>query len=325
MRISKERIEEILGGFTSKKIIVLGDVMLDRYLWGKVRRISPEAPVPIVHVTKESGNLGGAANVAGNISAMGAKVSIIGILGEDTFGKEFIKLAQQFSIDTSGLLIDANRQTTVKTRIIAHQQHVVRIDREKIERISKELEDLVLEKLKELLPNADALIIEDYNKGLLTKRLIRKSIALAKRYGKIITVDPKFDNFFDYKGVTLFKPNRREIASGLGITIETEAKMKEAGRKLSKILDCEALLVTRGEEGMTLFYRDGKIEHLETVAKEVYDVSGAGDTVISAVTLALACGANFYESAYIANHATAVAISEVGAFPVSLKELKECF
>lgn len=325
MKVTKDRINSILDEFGNKKILVLGDVMLDRYIWGKVSRISPEAPVPIVHVQRESSNLGGAANVAHNLAAMGSQAYIVGLIGNDQFGKDFTFLAKENRIKTSGLIYDGSRETTVKTRVIAHNHHVVRVDRESTEPVAKEHEYKILDVLSELIPECDAMIIEDYNKGLLTKAVISGAINIAQKHDKIVTVDPKFEHFWDYTGVTLFKPNRREVAAALGAKLDSEAKFREAGRELCEKLDAEVVLITRGEEGMTLFHKNGKMDHLETVAQEVYDVSGAGDTVISAVTLALASGANFWEAAYIANHAAAVAIREVGAFPVSLDELREAF
>jgi len=321
--ISKRRLDWLFDRFRSRKVIVLGDLMLDRYVWGTVNRISPEAPVPVVEVTNETTRLGGAANVAHNLYSLGATPIPIGVIGDDQPGQQLTALMQSLNFSTDNLIVDKFRPTVVKTRIIANDQHVVRADRESRHAINTAISQQVFEAVKKNLEQADAIIIEDYNKGLLTARLIRDVIDLANQQARIITVDPKFDNFFEYKSVTLFKPNRKEAEAALGIKINSDEALKNACQYLIERLQCQALLITLGPRGMCLMDLEGKFLQIPTKARKVHDVSGAGDTVISTLTLALAAGANLKEAITIANYAAGAVCSEVGVVPIELAKLKE--
>lgn len=322
-KIDKKRSDTLINGFRQKTILVLGDLMLDEYLFGQVSRISPEAPVPVVEVSEEKYLLGGAANVAWNIASLGAKVVPVGVIGRDRPRQTILKEFQKRKISKSGLVEDPQRHTTIKTRIVAHHQQVVRVDREHRQDLSLTSEARIIARLKKLVPAVDAVLIEDYNKGLITGRVLKAALELCRRHKKIVTVDPKFNHFLDFKGVTLFKPNVLETERALGIKIAGPADMLKAGKMLISKLRAEAVLITAGDKGMYLVTSGNKSEHIPTMAKEVYDVSGAGDTVIAVLTLALAAGASFLEAAVLANHAAGVEVSKFGVAAVSVNELKE--
>ncbi|MCX8056135.1 MAG: D-glycero-beta-D-manno-heptose-7-phosphate kinase [Ignavibacteria bacterium] len=316
IKFSQQRLNEIFSKFQNNRIAVIGDLMLDVYIWGKVARISPEAPVPVVEVQEESYRFGGAANVGMNIKSLGGKPILIGVIGYDREGTIIDALMEENDFEKEGIFYDEDRPTTVKTRIIAHNQHVVRIDKEDKRDISNEIEEKILNYLNQNKTNINAIILEDYNKGMLTKNLIHKVIEFAKSNNMIITVDPKFDNFFEYKNVTVFKPNRKETEDALGIRLDSEERVLEAGKLLKEKLNPQYLLLTRGEKGMTLFNEDSSVLNIPTRARKVADVSGAGDTVIATLTMALAAGANIEEAATIANLAAGLVCEEVGVVPV---------
>lgn len=315
------RLRELFDCFNGKQIVVVGDVMLDRYFWGSVTRISPEAPVPIVEVESESARLGGAANVAFNVKSLGGEPILIGVIGSDNSGETLRALMIENRMPSFGLLIDETRPTTVKTRVIAHHQHVVRIDRETKREISDTLRHKIIEVLTEHIQTADGIIIEDYNKGVIGKSLIRRIVDLAKEYGKVVTADPKFHNFFEYRGVTVFKPNRKEVEEVMGIRLVDEETVWEVGKAILKRLEAKSVLLTRGEKGMTLFEEDGTVTDVPTRARKVADVSGAGDTVISTLTVALVSGANIKEASALANYAGGVVCEEVGVVPINRESL----
>jgi len=316
VNFTQKRLDQIFEAFNNKRIAVIGDLMLDVYIWGKVARISPEAPVPVVEVQEESYRFGGAANVGMNIKSLGGTPILIGVIGYDREGTIIDALMEENDFDKDGIIYDDERPTTVKTRIIAHSQHVVRIDKEDKRNISEETEAKILNFLKENYSKIDAIILEDYNKGVLTKNLIHQVIEFARNNNIIITVDPKFDNFFEYKNVTVFKPNRKETEDAFGIKLDTEERIIEACKKLKEKLNPEFLLLTRGEKGMTLFGKDNSIRTIPTRARKVADVSGAGDTVIATLTMALAAGADIEEAATIANLAAGLVCEEVGVVPI---------
>ncbi len=321
IKLTKERIKSLFNEFKKQRIVVIGDLMLDRYIWGGVTKISPEAPVPVVEVDRESHRLGGAANVVYNVKSLSADVFPIGVLGKDSGGELLTNLFKDENLSIAGLIYDPERPTTIKTRIIAHNQHVVRIDREIKSAIPKNIQEKILDLLEGHLDNADGLILEDYNKGLLTPGLIEKIITIAGEKGKRVFVDPKFDNFFAYKNATLFKPNRKEIADKLGVKLKTKDDILKAGAKLHQRLNCEAVLITLGEQGMILFDR-GKVPlSVPTKAVKVHDVSGAGDTVIATMAVSIAAGANFKEAAIIANYAAGIVCGEVGIIPIDYEHL----
>jgi len=320
--IDSPRLDSFFNSFKDKKIIVLGDVMLDRYLWGIVDRISPEAPVPVVEISEEFTRLGGAANVANNLFSLGATPIPIGIIGDDQEGEQLLSQLKKLGFPTEFIIKDPSRPTAIKTRIIANDQHVVRADRESKHPVDSVIAKKVNQAVRETLRQADALIFQDYNKGLLTKAIITQTIVEANSRNTIITVDPKFDNFFAFKTVTLFKPNRKEIESALGVRIKSEEILKESCLKLMIKLQCKAVLVTLGESGMCLLESSGDFTLAPTKARKVHDVSGAGDTVISTLTLALASGANLKEAITLANYAAGAVCEEVGVVPIDPVKLR---
>jgi rfaE bifunctional protein kinase chain/domain len=304
-----------------KKIAVIGDLMLDRYIWGKVSRISPEAPVPIVDMESEQVRLGGAANVAQNIKSLSGNPYLFGVVGGDNSGKILTDMLKEKAFPIDGIIKDTSKPTTVKTRVIAHDQHVVRIDREDKKDISPQIERRLLDVLKKIISTVDGLIIEDYNKGVLSKRIIKEIIALGTVHKKVITVDPKFNNFFEYMDVTVMKPNRNEIEEVLGIRLRSRDEINAAGLTILRKLNAENVLLTLGEQGMSLFESMGDISHIPTKALNVADVSGAGDTVIATLSMALAAGASIKEAVTIANFAGGIVCGYVGIIPIDPQEL----
>ena len=290
--------------------------MVDNYVWGSVSRISPEAPVPVIEVEKETVRLGGAANVANNIKSLGGEPLLIGVVGDDTNGSLLTKLLKEQGCPTEGIVRDASRSTTIKTRVIAHKQHVVRIDHEHKGGITHSIEEQILSVLRSHIDSLDGIILEDYNKGVIVTSLIHRIIEMANDHGKVITVDPKFQNFFEYKNVSVFKPNRKEVEEALGVKISSEEDVCSAAGILKERLRAKNVLLTRGEHGMSLLDDEGRIEHLPTRAVHVADVSGAGDTVIATLTMAMTTGASIHESAALANFAGGVVCGEVGIVPI---------
>jgi rfaE bifunctional protein kinase chain/domain len=290
--------------------------MIDKYVWGTVARISPEAPVPVVEVDTETERLGGAANVANNIQSLGGIPVLFGVVGNDANGARLLQLVEQQGCTTEGIVTDESRPTTIKTRVIAHNQHVVRIDSEQKKEISAAIQEKILTVLRHIIGGLDAIIFEDYNKGVIAASLITHVIELARKNNTIVTVDPKFNNFFSYRNVTVFKPNIKEAEEALGRKLLTDADVDKAGKELLERLQAENVLITRGEKGMSLFDRSGAVVTVPTQAQKVADVSGAGDTVIATLTLALAGGATLHEAALLANHAAGVVVAEVGIVPI---------
>ena len=321
VEFSEARVKTLFDQFHGKRIGVVGDLMLDRYYWGSITRISPEAPVPVVEVESQSIRLGGAANVANNIASLGGIPLMIGVIGDDNGGKRLRALVEEAGFPSSGLVVDNSRPTTTKTRVIAHSQHVVRIDQEVKLDVGKEVQGKIFDILRKELPALDAVILEDYNKGVVVKELIHEISALARKARKTVTVDPKFNNFFEYKNITVFKPNRKETEEALGRRLTDLKSIEEAGWDLVKRLETDNVLLTLGERGMSLFERGGQVTHVSTQAKHVADVSGAGDTVISTLTMAIVAGATVREASALANHAGGVVCGEVGIVPIQLQTL----
>jgi len=313
-------IKDIFKRFRDTGILVIGDLMVDHYIWGKVKRVSPEAPVPVVEVSDEQLLPGGAANVANNLISLGARVFITGVIGKDEMGERLVKDLNRKGINTDGILIDKDRPTTMKTRIIAHNQQVVRFDRESREDIDKVTSRRMLSYVRDCLPNIKGIIISDYCKGVITKRFIPELLEItdSKRF---IAIDPKIGHFGYYKGVNLITPNINEASSGSGIEITDKRSLVMAGRRLMERLHCNAIIITRGEEGMTLFEDNGRVTHIPTSAKEVYDVTGAGDTVIATFTLSHCAGASLIDSAIYANYAAGVVVGEVGTTVINIDKL----
>ena len=323
--LSHERAISIAAAFAGKRIVVLGDVMLDEFIWGRVRRISPEAPVPVVEVDRQTLALGGAGNVVSNLVALGAAATPIGVLGDDSDADRLRSAFSELGVSTNGIVVDVARPTTVKTRIIAHSQQVVRADRESRGHITPAIEARVAARFHEQIESADAVVVSDYGKGLLTTGLLALTLKAARERGLIVCLDPKMRNFAHYQPVTVITPNNQEAADASGIPIEDEQSLTEAGRKLLGSIDTRAVLITRGEEGMALFTGGGaeaaEVTHIPTVAREVYDVTGAGDTVIAMLALALASGASLEEAAVLANHGAGVVVGKVGTASVTCDEL----
>ncbi len=312
------QFEEHLLNLKGKRILVIGDVMLDRYVWGRVSRMSPEAPVPIVEVEKEAARLGGAGNVAANILSLGAEPLLVGLIGpEGSATDELLSLMEREGISTSGLHEDSGRHTSVKTRIIAHQQHVVRADWEDTVPADGDTALGLCRKVADAMSVSDAVILQDYNKGVLSTVVLENVLPMLSESGLPVTVDPKYERFFDYRGVTVFKPNLKEVETALGTGLFDDESVAEAARLLKKRLDTENVLITRGELGMTLLESDDSVTHMGTRARHVFDVSGAGDTVIATLTSVLAAGGDVREAATLANYAAGVVVSEVGVVVIT--------
>lgn len=320
----------IINEFKNRNILVIGDLILDHYIWGKVDRISPEAPVPVVQVTRESFMLGGAANVAHNIVSLGGRASVIGLNGKDMAGEALLDMLLRNGVNCDGVFI-SNRPTTVKTRVIAHNQQVVRFDREDSQYVEGKILRGLMTHINSVCAGHDAVIISDYKKGMVSSELIKGILKHTKtgrpksvRKEMFIAVDPKVGHFDFYKGVSLITPNVMEASSGSAIEIRDEKSLLRAGRTLMKKLRCRSVLITRGEQGMSLL-EGNKASHIPTVARKVYDVTGAGDTVISAFTLAHMSGAGMEEAAVIANHAAGVVVGEVGTAVATADQVMESF
>lgn len=315
------RFKKVISSFGQAKVMVVGDLILDEFIWGKVSRISPEAPVPVVWVDSENFMPGGASNVASNIRSLGGDVTLVGVVGEDSRGEILRSLLRTKGVNCDGVFSDTARPTTQKTRVIAHHQQVVRIDREKVLPLESETLKKMIEFVKERIKSVDAVIIEDYGKGVIVPQLVQKIVRLAKASGKVITVDPKEDHFSYYRGVTTITPNHHEAGSAAGFAIKDDASLMKAGEKLLDKVKCETVLITLGENGMCLFQK-GKAPHkIPTVAQEVFDVSGAGDTVISAYTLARACKASALDAALLSNIAAGIVVGKVGVAVTNSEEL----
>lgn len=321
IQFDPKRLDTIFSGFSGKRIMVVGDLMIDEYLIGQVSRISPEAPVPVVEIVEETHRLGGAANVALNIFSLGLEPIMVGVMGNDLAGDKLLALLEKRNVKTDGVVRIENRPTTVKTRIIGDSQHIARVDREQSTYLNPEEEHRLCQKVGDILDSMDAVILEDYNKGVLTEKLISFIIDQANIKGKLITVDPKFKNFLKYQNVTLFKPNIKETEEALAIKITTNQDLIRAGEALMEKLKAKGVLITRGSQGMSLFEEDSQITHVETRTRKVADVSGAGDTVISTLTAALTAGSTLQEAATIANYAAGIVCEYVGIVPVENEKL----
>jgi D-beta-D-heptose 7-phosphate kinase/D-beta-D-heptose 1-phosphate adenosyltransferase len=310
-----------VGRFKSRRVLVIGDLMLDRFVWGAVNRISPEAPVPVVEVRDESTCLGGAANVAMNIYSLGGMPVPLGVVGKDDEGNRLTEELAAIGTDVRGVIADDDRVTSVKTRIIAHHQQVCRTDREDKRALARHLEDRLVRRFKSRLPKAGALIISDYSKGLISKSLMKRILPPARAAEKIVCVDPKLKNLAFYRPATVITPNTLETEHASGITIGNTKDLLRAGRKVIGQTGIGNLLVTRGEQGMTLFEGRSRAIHIPTVAREVFDVTGAGDTVISTLALGLAAGLTMLEASVLANVAAGVVVGKLGTASVTPEEL----
>lgn len=321
INISEKRLKELKDNFKDKHIAVVGDMMLDIYYFGDVKRISPEAPVPVLEVGNEIYRFGGAANCALNIAKLNGIPESIGVIGSDNFANIFRSLLRKAKISHQGIIEDDNRPTTAKTRVIADSQHIVRIDKESKEIINLSIQKKIINHLKSIIKSIDGIILQDYNKGVLSDLLIKQIIELANKHKKLVTVDPKFNNFFSYKNVTVFKPNRKEAEDILGIKIKTDKDISYAGNTLLKKVNAKNILLTLGGDGIAVFEKGKPEKRMPTKARKVADVSGAGDTVISTLTMALAAGANIWEASYLANYAGGIVCEEIGIIPIEIDKL----
>jgi rfaE bifunctional protein kinase chain/domain len=327
-----ERVEKLIHEFSTKRVLVIGDLMLDEFVWGRVSRISPEAPVPVVEVIRESYYPGGAANVARNVREFTPWVFVMGLLGEDSHAQRLRELLGENGIGLEGLQNDRSFQTIVKTRIIARQQQVVRVDRERLQPLSDEAQAGFIEKVRELLPQLDAVIFEDYGKGLLQQNFVDNVTALARGAGKLVTADPNPRNRLIWRGITAVKPNRSEAFAAANLPWHEperdplqDRQLLQVGAELLRTWKPDHLLVTLGEQGMILFDQGNPPFHVPSRAREVYDLSGAGDTAIGLFTLALASGASAIEAAEISNHASSVVVGKLGTATLTPDELLESF
>ena len=319
--LSAVRVRQALARFPQARVLVVGDLILDEFIWGQVSRISPEAPVPVVEVSSESCMPGGAANVAHNVRALGGQVFAAGVVGRDRAGQTLLEELQRRKIHVEGILMDADRPTTIKTRVIAHHQQVVRVDKETHAPIDKRLGAALLSTVRAQIPLVDAVIIEDYGKGVVTRRLLEEVIPLARRHRKAILVDPKEEHLDLYRGVTAITPNRHEAGNAVGRVLKDEASVDAAARELLRRLRSDAVLMTLGEDGMLLLERGGRRTRVPTVAQEVFDVAGAGDTVIATFALALAAQMSMPDAAVLANYAAGIVVGKVGTAVATADEV----
>jgi rfaE bifunctional protein kinase chain/domain len=320
--ISKQRAADLLREISTRNIVVLGDVMLDEFIWGEVTRISPEAPVPVVDIRRESTHLGGAANVLANLLALGAKASVIGVVGDDFAGERIRSSVRDKSAQqTDGeLVLDPSRPTTIKTRIIAQNQMVVRTDRELRTPVHGETENQIIKAVKAALETAQALVVSDYDKGVVTPRILAEVLPAA--YGRMpVLIDPKMRNFDAYRPATLVTPNHHEALRIAGLEEDSDNTLRRAAQIIHTRLGCDAVLITRGDRGMMLVEGDSDPVNVETAAREVFDVTGAGDTVIAALGAALAAGATMAEAAVLANHAAGIVVGKLGTATASATEV----
>lgn len=307
------------------RLLVVGDLMLDRFIWGDVERISPEAPVPVLRVTSESFRLGGAANVIHNIRALGAHVTACGVIGRDETGKQLLRRLREIGVSTAGVVLAEGFQTLEKSRVVAgpRRQQIVRLDRENHGAIGKK----DLEKIRRFVTRhavgCHGLVLSDYGKGVIHSELLQWVTDLVRRENLLCVVDPKKANFTSYRSATLVTPNKEEASEASGIEIGDEASLREAGKRLLKMWEARAVLITRGQEGMSLFREDGRNGHFPTAAREVFDVTGAGDTVVATCALALASRSTYEEAAVLANLAAGIVVGEVGTVAVSSKRLQQ--
>ena len=331
-----KNLKNIIRKFNQANILVVGDLILDEYIWGTVERISPEAPVPVLWAKKRTFVPGGTANVANNICSLGGKVTLLGVTGSDANSKILLSELKKRRINTQGIFVEHNRHTTVKTRILAGHQQVVRVDWEHTHDLSAELNTKILRFIQKNINSFDAIIIEDYGKGVINIALLKALISLAKVHKKIITVDPKEENFQYYHSVDAITPNRKELENAIrNLKIKdttnrfkintdklfTDKDVDLAAREILEYLNLDSLLITLGEQGMKLLEKNGRLTHILTVAQEVFDVSGAGDTVISIFTLALCAGASKLEAAHIANFAAGIVVGKLGTAVTNVEEL----
>ena len=318
-----DALRRYVDGLSDTKVVVVGDILMDEYVWGDVSRISPEAPVPVVEVKQETKMLGGAANVVNNIASLGGTPILCGVIGDDQTGREIVDTMMQQGLRTDGIIREPGRPTSIKTRVVAHNQQVVRFDREERKRLEDESIKRILDFVRQMKGGYEAIIVTDYGKGVISAELMEGLRKLLSDSKTLIAVDPKTGNFEFYQGVDVITPNHHEAAAFCRMEIVDEESLVQAGRHMLNELNCRSVLITQGKEGMTLFERNGEISHIPTVARKVFDVTGAGDTVISALCLGLASGMDLKSAAIIANFAAGIVVGEVGTSTVGAEDLKK--
>jgi len=314
----------LLAKFRRSRVLVVGDLMLDRFIWGEVERISPEAPVPVLRMTTESFRLGGAANVVNNIHSLGGRVTVAGVIGRDRSGSMLLRALHDSGISTTGIFQENGLQTTQKIRVIAHPRHqqIVRLDRENGDHLGRTMRLKIRQFVLKNIGRCDAVVISDYGKGVIHRELLDMMARLAKEKNVVCIVDPKKENFGAYRNPSLVTPNREEASQASGVDIRDDATLREAGRRLIELWQAKAVLITRGSEGMSLFRPGREVRHFPAEQQEVFDVTGAGDTVVAAVALALGSGSSYEEAAVVANLAASLVGSEVGPVAVPVEKLK---
>jgi len=318
----REGLSKIIDRFPDKRVLVIGDVMLDEYIWGKVRRISPEAPVPVVEVKEKTFMAGGAGNSASNIASLGGEVKIAGVIGEDPQAALFCEKLNALGVDTSGLTKDPNHPTITKTRVIANKQHVVRVDVEKRGALPQHVEESLLNTIEKQIQWAQVVVISDYGKHVVTEMIAQKVIQKAISDGKPVIIDPKGNNYEKYRGATLITPNVSEAETVLNRELISESDILEAGKSLNDLINGKAILLTRGSEGMTLFHNRGETITIPAVARNLFDVTGAGDTVVATLAMCLAADATMEDSVYLANLAAGLVVEKLGTATVTCDELR---
>jgi rfaE bifunctional protein kinase chain/domain len=318
-----EKLIRYIDEFPKATVLVLGDIIMDEYIWGDVSRISPEAPVPVVDVRQETKMLGGAANVVNNIASLGGRAILCGVVGSDRTGAEIIERIENLNLPTDGILRISNRPTTIKTRIIAQSQQVVRFDRESRKTVDTGDVTKLLSFIEGTMDCIHAIVVSDYDKGVITGELMEGLTKLSRRSGVILGVDPKPKHFDSYRGIDVITPNHHEAGAVCGIQIVDQETLVRAGTQILEKLGCRSVLITQGKGGMTLFEKEGEITHIPTVARKVFDVTGAGDTVIGAFCLGLAAGMDLKSAATISNFAAGMVVGEVGTSTVKAEKLKQ--
>jgi rfaE bifunctional protein kinase chain/domain len=321
--IDIEYLNRAVDSFKRLKILVIGDIMLDRFIWGKVSRISPEAPVPVVEVEHETAMLGGAANVINNLVSLGGSGFLCGVVGDDSTGREILSKLKDLNVDIGGIIVEQDRPTSAKTRIIAHAQQVVRYDREKKVSLKPKSINNILGFINKKKKELSGIVISDYGKGVVCRRLMDGIRDAISEFNIPVVVDPNVKNFSLYKGVTVITPNHAQAGEIAGLEILTEGDLNRVGKKLLNNKRCKALLITRGKDGMTLFEEKGGITHIKSTARKVYDVTGAGDTVIATLMLGMSSGLDMRSAAFLSNLAAGIVVGEVGTSTVKIDYLKE--
>jgi rfaE bifunctional protein kinase chain/domain len=317
-----QNIKELIERFSKVKVLIVGDVMLDRYCWGSVSRISPEAPVPIVRLEKTTVAAGGAANVAANVVGLGAETFMVGVVGDDSEAKILAEILEKMNISADYLFSIRNRQTSVKTRIIAHSQQVVRLDAENTAPISENEVEKIFENIERVFEESDIVIVSDYAKGFLVETLLSRLIMKCNQEKKKILVDPKGKDYSRYKGATLLTPNQKEATDACGLEEHDESAVEKAGKALLETISTESILITQGAKGMTLFQTDGTAHGFDALARKVYDVTGAGDTVIATLAVAIGAGMNLFEAARLANIAAGLVVEQIGTTAITREMLE---